>query len=230
MKKETKKKLKILEKHLKTCPECGKEFLGLYISSDRGDYPKYHSLGMEEYKLECGKCPKCQEQCVFYSKMCVPSISSNQSLHVDIDDDNDMQVFVDYVKKFNRMPCDEYYNIFEWYESYGKDIIKKDDLFDDDTIRYYVSDWFNCLHEAYRSNTCYHLISADTFEIFDLFDFFENLDYRKRCIKEGHIPYKEYSYKGTKQMRAYHCERCGQIATNPNYKEEELEKKVKNVE
>jgi len=65
----------------------------------------------------------------------------------------------------------------------------------------------------------------------DLIDLFEELKRienekakKELCAKEGHIPYKEYSYKRIKQMHTYHCERCGQIATNPNYKKEELEK------
>jgi len=57
MRKETKKKLKNLEKHLKTCPDCGKEFLGISCN----DTQKHLSISI--YPLRCNKCPECAMKC-----------------------------------------------------------------------------------------------------------------------------------------------------------------------
>ena len=64
MKTETERKLKNLEKHLKTCPDCGKEFLGIAI--DGGVNPAHTWQAVSEislYPLKCGKCPNCAEKC-----------------------------------------------------------------------------------------------------------------------------------------------------------------------
>lgn len=107
---------------------------------------EFHSLDIEKYKLECGKCPKCREQCVFYNVLSLPSIASNRILKVH---DDDIKIFVDYVKRFKKMPCSEEFGILEW----NNNDIKKDDLFNDNNIKDYVVNWLGGLEG--ELNICY---------------------------------------------------------------------------
>lgn len=55
---------KILEKAVKVCSDCGKEFLGIAI--DGGVDPAHTWIATSEtllYPLKCGKCPDCAEKC-----------------------------------------------------------------------------------------------------------------------------------------------------------------------
>lgn len=168
MKTETEKKLENLKKSIKTCPTCGKEFLGLDVWAIHcdGEDRKHSDHGIDKYKLECGKCPKCQEQCPFYHEM----FYTNSDLWTVSDDG--IKLFIDYVKKFKKMPCSEGYGLLEWYKD--TDDIKKDDLFNDDSIKDYVETWLD--YSLENDNICYCRLGPSfeyVYDLIDLLDFFK---------------------------------------------------------
>lgn len=61
MKKEI---IKLLEKKIRICPNCGKEFLGLALTTAKkdGNY-RINSIGIHDYPLRCNKCPDCAMNC-----------------------------------------------------------------------------------------------------------------------------------------------------------------------
>ena len=87
--------------------------------------------------------------------------------------DDGIKLFIDHVKKFKRMPCNEEYSILEWHKD-NKDI-KKDDLFNDDNIRDYVETWLDYSSEN-DDICCSHtrLYSFESqYDLIDLLDFFK---------------------------------------------------------
>lgn len=105
MKKET---IKILEKQIRTCPECGKEFLGISLNAYygyNGDY-KHSSSDIYKYPLKCRKCPDCADKC--YG-------SNGDGL-------------IEYVKKNGDIPCDKDYTINEFFDN--EKYLKKENLND----------------------------------------------------------------------------------------------------
>ncbi len=92
MKKET---LEILEKKIKTCPDCSKEFLGIAISG--GTDPAHTWKGqvnISTYPLECNKCPKCAEKC-FENVEKTKKIPCIDDIDYNIDDYGDLCIELD---------------------------------------------------------------------------------------------------------------------------------------
>ena len=110
MKSETEK---ILEKHIKTCTDCGKEFLGIAING--GVNPAHTWQAVSEislYPLKCGKCPSCAEKCSNkhreYTKDKEPSEKIKQlKCPEDIFADSGML----YEDWYGLVPCYFYFNI-----------------------------------------------------------------------------------------------------------------------
>ncbi len=59
MKEENKK---ILKKAVKTCKDCGNDYLLICLSAHKYDNEKEVSLDID-YVMDCGKCPGCRSKC-----------------------------------------------------------------------------------------------------------------------------------------------------------------------
>jgi len=92
MKRKTKR---ILEKAIKVCSDCGKEFLPIIINSGCED-EQYYILHIRKYNLKCNKCPNCAEKC--YTK------------HREYIDEYNFREDSNFIDKINQLKCPE--NIF----------------------------------------------------------------------------------------------------------------------
>lgn len=98
---------KILKILGEKCTECGEFFIGVAItaSTEDGNYGIYFN-GIEDYPLNCGKCPNCAEDC--YAEIfdyinengCAPCYDD------ELDDDED---FSSYIKKLDCYPYTDDY-------------------------------------------------------------------------------------------------------------------------